>query len=151
MATMGGTLRALALCAPALIGLALGCGPDGEAPKPAPPAPAAAPAAPSAPAPAAPPDAARTAAQVFATRCTTCHGPEGRGDGPGAAQLVPSPRDFHDAAWQRSVTDAHLAKIVVEGGSAVGKSPMMPPNPDLASQPDVVSELVKRIRGFGST
>jgi len=148
MAAFLGTLRAAASCALACLGLALGCGPSGEEPKPPPPAPAA---APSAPAPAAPPDAARSAEQVFATRCTTCHGPEGRGDGPGAAELVPSPRDFHDAAWQRSVTDAHLEKIVVEGGAAVGKSPMMPPNPDLASQPDVVSELVKRIRGFGSS
>jgi len=156
MAIVRGTLRAAAGCASACIalalGLGLGCGPQDEAREPAAAAPAPVPAeAAGAPAAAAAPDAARAAEQVFATRCALCHGPAGRGDGPGAVELYPSPRSFQDAEWQRSVTDAQLAKVVVEGGPAVGKSAMMPPNPDLAAQPEVVAELVKRIRGFGSS
>jgi len=50
--------------------------------------------------------------------------------------------------WQESVTDEHLKKIVVEGGPAVGKSPGMPPNPDLKGKDEVVSALVKVVRDF---
>ena len=79
-------------------------------------------------------------------RCVTCHGPEGGGDGPGSAGLQPPPRDFRDAAWQGSVQDDYLEKIVVYGGAAVGKSPTMPGNPDLGGKPEVVSALVQHIR-----
>jgi hypothetical protein len=83
-------------------------------------------------------------------RCSTCHGPQGAGDGPGAAGLEPKPRDFRDPAWQASVTDDHLRRIIVLGGPAVGKSPLMPPNPDLAGKDDVVGALVARIRSLAS-
>jgi high-affinity iron transporter len=47
-----------------------------------------------------PPDIAAAAAQ-FETTCATCHGLEGRGDGPAAASLDPKPTNFHDAARQK--------------------------------------------------
>jgi mono/diheme cytochrome c family protein len=94
--------------------------------------------------------AAAEARQIFATRCTTCHGPEGMGDGPGSAGLDPKPRTFHDADWQASVTDDHIAKIIQYGGAAVGKSPTMPGNPDLISKPQVVAALVAHVRSLGS-
>jgi mono/diheme cytochrome c family protein len=139
------------------VGLALGsaCGssesgsgaPAGE--------PAAEPAA-EAPAPAAaaqagaPDGAAREEAkQIFSTRCFTCHGMEGAGDGPGSAGLTPAPRNFQDAAWQESVSDEHLTNIILYGGAAVGKSPMMPGNPDLNGKPAVVAALVEHIRSLG--
>lgn len=93
-------------------------------------------------------DAAAAAKQKYDTLCTTCHGPQGKGDGPGAASLDPKPRDFTDPAWQDSVTDDHLRKVIVKGGPAVGKSPLMPPNPDLEGKPEVVNELVKFIRSL---
>jgi mono/diheme cytochrome c family protein len=86
--------------------------------------------------------------QIFATRCVTCHGPEGLGDGPGSAALDPKPRNFQDPAWQESVTDDHIEKIVMYGGAAVGRSPTMPGNPDLMSKPDVVRALVAHVRGL---
>jgi high-affinity iron transporter len=46
-------------------------------------------------APKRPPDW-RTAAALYQAQCSACHGPEGRGDGPAAASLDPSPSDFHD-------------------------------------------------------
>jgi hypothetical protein len=85
---------------------------------------------------------------VFATRCTTCHGPQGLGDGPGAVALNPKPRNFQDPAWQASVDDAYLAKIVLYGGAAVGRSPMMPGNPDLTGKPAVVAALVEHVRAL---
>lgn len=77
-----------------------------------------------------------------------CHGQSGKGDGPGAAALNPKPRDYTNAEWQKTVTDDEIAKIIVQGGAAVGKSPNMPANPDLASKPQVVQGLVKVVRSF---
>ena len=84
--------------------------------------------------------------KIFAGRCVTCHGSKGEGDGPGSAALTPKPRNFTDPAWQASVTDDHITKIIQYGGAAVGKSPTMPGNPDLMSKPEVVQALVAHIR-----
>lgn len=89
------------------------------------------------------------ARNVFTTRCATCHGQGGAGNGPAGAALTPPPRNFHDQAWQRTVTDDQLRRVIVEGGAAVGRSPTMPANPDLQSQPQVVAELVSAIRRLG--
>jgi cytochrome c553 len=88
------------------------------------------------------------AEQVFATACAMCHGTDGSGKGPAAAALTPQPRDYRDPAWQASVTDEQLKETIVKGGQAVGKSPMMPGKPELASQPEVLDGLVAIIRGF---
>lgn len=94
-------------------------------------------------------DAAKKEAQeIFAMRCTPCHGPSGAGDGPGSAGLTPKPRNFTDPEWQKSVTDAHIENIIKFGGVAVGKSPAMPSNPDLMAKPEVVSALRQVVRGF---
>jgi mono/diheme cytochrome c family protein len=94
------------------------------------------------------PAAPLSAEQIFATRCATCHGQDGKGDGPASAALNPKPRNYTDPVWQKSVTDEHIRKTIVEGGAAVGKSPLMVPNPDLVGHPDVVDGLVKIVRGF---
>lgn len=86
---------------------------------------------------------------LFAQRCVTCHGTSGTGNGPAAAALNPKPRNYTDKTWQSSVTDDQLAKTIVGGGASVGKSPLMPPNPDLEAKPDVVKGLVAIVRSFG--
>lgn len=86
---------------------------------------------------------------LFSQRCVTCHGDSGKGDGAGAAALNPKPRSFGDAEWQKGVTDDKLRKVIIEGGTAVGLSPLMPPNPDLKDKADVVNGLIGIIRGFG--
>jgi mono/diheme cytochrome c family protein len=143
--------RPISAAGPALfLSLVLGCGGEGKSP------PAPAPAAPSPPAASAPAaggaattEAARAEAeQIFRTRCVTCHGPQGAGDGPASAGLTPPPRNFQDPAWQGSVSDAHIEQIVQYGGAAVGKSAAMPANPDLMSKPEVVAELRAYVRGL---
>lgn len=88
------------------------------------------------------------AEQIFRTRCSTCHGLQGRGDGPGSAGLNPHPRNFTDHSWQASVTDEHISQIIQFGGTAVGLPAAMPPNPDLQSKPGVVAGLVAKVRGL---
>jgi mono/diheme cytochrome c family protein len=88
------------------------------------------------------------ARQIFASQCSLCHGPEGRGNGPAAASMNPGPRDHGSKEWQQSVTDERIAEVIVKGGQGTGLNPMMPANPMLASQPEVVDALVKLIRSF---
>ncbi len=87
--------------------------------------------------------------QMFATICATCHGADGTGNGPAAETLNPKPRNYTDPAWQSSVTDDDIKNIIVQGGQGVGKSPMMPGNPQLKDDPETLDGLVKIIRGFG--
>jgi len=91
------------------------------------------------------------AKEIFNSRCSACHGTNGDGTGPGAAALNPKPRNYHDAAWQKTVTDEQIKKTIIYGGAAVGKSPIMPANPDLDGKPDVVEGLVRIVRDFGKS
>lgn len=88
------------------------------------------------------------AEKMFATVCATCHGMDGSGRGPAAENLNPKPRDYTDPAWQASVSDELLKETILKGGAGVGKSPMMPGQPQLADHPEVLDGLVKIIRGF---
>ena len=85
----------------------------------------------------------------FVARCASCHGMEGKGDGPGAAALNPKPRNYTDKEWQKTVTDEQIGNTIMYGGAAVGKSPIMPAQSDLQSKPEMVAALVKVVRGFG--
>lgn len=89
------------------------------------------------------------AQQMFAQVCSACHGMDGTGNGPAAASINPKPRNYTDAAWQASVTDDDIKKIILLGGQAVGKSPMMPAQAQLQGKPEVVDGLVAIVRGFG--
>ncbi|HVN83267.1 MAG TPA: cytochrome c [Candidatus Binatia bacterium] len=64
------------------------------------------------------------AQQVFAKNCVSCHGATGKGDGPASKMLKPPPEDFAKALT--GMSDADIAKIIKEGGKAVGKAPSMP-------------------------
>lgn len=97
-----------------------------------------------------PPAVMTEAENIYRGRCISCHGPGGKGDGAAAAALNPKPRDMTDAAWQKSVTDTHIEQIIEGGGPAVGKSIMMPANPDLKSRPELIKALRAVVRKFGS-
>jgi hypothetical protein len=62
--------------------------------------------------------------------------------------LNPKPRDFTDSHWQQSVSDEQIKKTIIEGGPSVGKSPLMPPNPTLKTEPATVQGLVTIVRSF---
>ena len=94
-------------------------------------------------------DPVEKAHEMFQTVCAMCHGPNGMGDGQAAASLNPKPRNYTDPAWQASVTDDQIKQTILLGGQGVGKSPLMPGQPQLKDQPEVLDALVQIIRGFG--
>jgi mono/diheme cytochrome c family protein len=94
-------------------------------------------------------DARAKARDIFTQRCATCHGTDGHGNGPAAANLKPKPIDFHSQNWQKSISDQTITKAIVFGGSSVGKSGQMAGNPDLEDEPEIVAALVEKIRSWG--
>lgn len=83
-------------------------------------------------------------AATFAATCSACHGAGGKGDGVAAASLTVKPANFTDAAFWAGKTDDVLKKAIKEGGPAVGKSPLMAPNPQLSDAQ--ITELVAYIK-----
>ena len=86
---------------------------------------------------------------IFKDKCATCHGDNGRGDGPAASNLKPPPIDFHNEKWQKSASNNNITKAIVFGGRSVGLSGQMAPNPDLENEPAIVAALVEKIRKWG--
>jgi mono/diheme cytochrome c family protein len=127
------------------LALVLGCGKNQSPPAPTSGSPNAQPES-------APPKVAdngvNPAQQMFDNVCAACHGFTGMGDGPGAATLNPKPRNYTDAAWQASITDDTIRQTILKGGQAMGKSAMMPGQPQLKDHPEILDGLVKIIRGF---
>ena len=64
--------------------------------------------------------------KLYLTYCSSCHGDNGKGDGPAARSLPVKPANHTDGAVMNQLTDKFLLEIVSKGGSAVGKSAMMP-------------------------
>lgn len=95
------------------------------------------------------PEAKSKADNIYNSRCATCHGQDGRGDGPAASNLNPKPMNFHDAKWQKSVTNDLITKAIVHGGKSVGVSGQMAANPDLENEPAILEALIDRIRAWG--
>jgi cytochrome c oxidase cbb3-type subunit 3 len=66
--------------------------------------------------------------KVFKFYCAQCHGLGGKGDGPNVTKDFPvSPRNFTNAKEMNKLTDADIKNVILDGGPAASKSPMMPP------------------------
>ncbi len=53
---------------------------------------------------------------VYAQTCATCHGPDGKGDGPGGLGLTPKPRNFTEqAAWKNGTRLEDIYRTLDEG------------------------------------
>jgi mono/diheme cytochrome c family protein len=54
--------------------------------------------------------------ELYDRECATCHGPQGRGDGPGGKALDPRPRDFSSSrGWENGPTLPGIYKTLEEG------------------------------------
>jgi mono/diheme cytochrome c family protein len=130
--------------------------PSPQAPPPSsassPPAPAAPPS--SAPASAAP---AADGSVVYATFCATCHGPQGKGDCPGAAALDPKPRNFTSGEFKFDPSGdgkrgelEDIAAVVRDGAAKYGGSPNMVPWGAVLS-PAQLEAVAKYVKSLGSS
>lgn len=82
--------------------------------------------------------AADDGAAVYKKACVKCHGDEGKGDGPTAKMLKgQSMGDFSNKAAMSKVSDQDLAKVISEGGAAVGKSKIMPAHKDKLTDAEI--------------
>jgi mono/diheme cytochrome c family protein len=61
--------------------------------------------------------AAARGAALFAVHCISCHGPEGRGDGPVSAKFPPAPNLRHISICRR--TDGFIYGTLTAGGRAM--------------------------------
>ena len=90
------------------------------------------------------------APEKYTTLCASCHGPEGKGDGPAAApfKMMNPPvnvRNFTDGKYMNGKTDAHLIKVIKEGGPSVGLSPLMAPMGSQLSEKEI-KEIIAFLR-----
>lgn len=76
--------------------------------------------------------------------CVTCHGETGKGDGPGAAGIEPSPRDFSEGEFKfdadgngKPGEDADLEMVIAQGAAAFGGSPLMTPWAGALTEDDI--------------
>lgn len=83
---------------------------------------------------------------VFKFYCAQCHGLGGKGDGPNVTKDFPvTPRDFTSAKEMDKLSDADMKNVILDGGPAVSKSPLMPPwGKTLTSEQ--VDGLIKHLR-----
>lgn len=59
--------------------------------------------------------------QLFTTTCSSCHGNEGKGDGPAGTALNPKPRNFSQVdGWKNGKTVSALYKTLQEGIAGSG-------------------------------
>lgn len=73
------------------------------------------------------PDAVTAGAQLYTTYCATCHGIEGKGDGPAGTALEPHPANLADAGMMNNMSDAYLFWRISEGGMIEPFNSAMPP------------------------
>ncbi len=74
---------------------------------------------------------------TWRNQCQSCHGPEGRGDGPQGAMFKAA--DLGREDWQSKVTDQEIAGTIANGKGRMPKFEL----PD-----EVVKGLVARVRSF---
>ena len=92
------------------------------------------------------PAAASDAEQVFKFYCTQCHGLTGKGDGPNVSKDFPvSPRNFTNAEEMNKLSDSDIRNVIMDGGPAASKSPMMPPWGKTLTEAEV-DGLIKHLR-----
>ena len=92
------------------------------------------------------PAVAVDAEQVFRFYCAQCHGVAGVGDGPNVTKDFPvSPRNFTNAKEMNKLTDADMRNVIMDGGPAASKSPMMPPWSATLSKAEVEA-MIKHLR-----
>ena len=82
---------------------------------------------------------------LYEKNCVACHGAAGKGDGPAGKMLKPPPGDL--ATVLKGKSDADIAKVIKEGGKAVGKAATMPAYGSKLND-EQLQAVVQYIKGF---
>jgi len=88
-------------------------------------------------------EAAAAGETLFAERCSSCHGPEGAGDGPAAASLDPKPTNLKVAI--PDLSDDFVFWRIMDGGAMAPFNSSMPAHKGILSE-DQVWQLVTYLR-----
>jgi hypothetical protein len=79
--------------------------------------------------------------------CALCHGERGDGQGVRTASLSKKPRDWTDIDWQLTISDEEIGRVIVQGGSATGRSNDMPSFGYLKDSPEL-AEYINAVRSY---
>lgn len=93
------------------------------------------------------PDAVAAGQALYEERCSSCHGPEGKGDGPAAAALDPKPADL--AVEVPNLTDDFVYWRIMDGGAMEPFNSSMPAQKGILSE-DEVWQLVSYLRSLAN-
>lgn len=85
--------------------------------------------------------------QIFYQQCVWCHSDTTPAGPSNRSNVTPSPPLMNDGAVLNQESDVSLEKAIVGGGSAVGKSPMMPPY-GASLTPEEIRDLIAYIRAI---
>lgn len=92
--------------------------------------------------------------KLFDTYCWTCHGKDGKGDGPAGAALNPPPQNFVKADFRldpnkdgKKGETADLEMVIKNGAGAYGGNPAMAPWGSQFSKQQI-QDLIAYIRTF---
>jgi len=85
--------------------------------------------------------------QTYLKYCSLCHGENGRGRGQAARMLKPRPGDFANCRHMRQFSDDELFDLIRNGGSAVGRSSLMPGSTSQLTD-DQIHDMVQYVRSF---
>lgn len=83
----------------------------------------------------------------YLTRCASCHGAVGRGDGPSTRWLRTRPTDFHNCDDMKKLSDDTIFKAIAYGTGMIGLPADMPSFNDRLSDGEIDS-LVSYVRRF---
>jgi mono/diheme cytochrome c family protein len=102
----------------------------------------------------APPGVPDEGRETYVYRCSACHGPRGKGDGPSGELLRRKegvrPADLTNKRLMRSLSDPQLFEAISLGGAHMGKSAHMPAwESDLT--PSQIKSLVAYLRQISKT
>ena len=85
------------------------------------------------------------ALELYKQRCVKCHGVKSNGRGPLSSNLTPKPTNLRSNVWYRSTNPQKIRRVILGGGGAIGKTILMPANPDLRNKPKLMDALVYHI------
>jgi cytochrome c oxidase cbb3-type subunit 3 len=83
--------------------------------------------------------------QIFYQHCVWCHADATPAGPSNRSNVTPDPPLMNDGAVLNGVSDTSLQKIIALGGSAVGKSAMMPPYGKVLTQ-DEINDVIAYMR-----